>query len=194
MDSVTKFRMDVEYKIDNHADRLSTPTHIVESAKEMYQGFNHEDAAYSRSDDVYALASLYLAYKTHDEPILMAELIGETDEKKKHVIRAYKQIQSKLAQTGEIGYETFDPKSFIDKFAEQLELSEETRRQAIEVFDETGHVVQNCAAHTQAASSINVASILNNDDIQLKTISGVSDTSEVTIRKRSQSQMEELSE
>lgn len=195
MDSVERFQKDVEYKIDKHATRLGLSKAITAQAKSLYDMFNGENIAYTRPDDVFAIASLYLAHKVledNSDPTSASELIEGTDISEKHVIRAYKSMQTKLVKEYNIQINVFEPDQFIDKYVRQLGISEQVADKAKSILSDTQEVMRNKANSTKAAASLYLACQLEGSDVTQKAISDVSGVTEVTIRHRYQQQKESM--
>lgn len=193
MESHEKFRKDVEYKISKHATRLGLSSPIEEMAKSLYEQFNTEKFAHSRSDDVFALSAIYLAHRVRGEPASTAELTAGTGLRDKDVHRAYRQMRDYLSDEYGIQITQFQPEEFIDKYANKLDVPDNVRSRAKEILDETEEVLMNKTNPTKAASSLYLASTLEDEPVRQKDLARVSGVTEVTIRNRYQEQEDTLS-
>jgi transcription initiation factor TFIIB len=79
-----------------------------------------------------------------------------------------------------------DPKSYVPRFASDLDLSEESERRARQLLDaakEQG-VISGKSPVGLAAAAVYAASLLTNEKVTQSEVSEVADISEVTIRNR----------
>lgn len=192
MDATEKFQMDVEYRIDQQVQRLGTPDNVVSQAKSIYKTFNTQEHAYSRPDEVYALASLYLAHKIIGVPTSIGELTKKTSVSKRHLIRAYGQMQNYLKDEHGFELKAFDSLAFIEKFGKKLDLPEKTIERAKQIDQETQEIMMNRADSTRASSALYLACLLDNHDITQADIEAVTGVTSVTIRNRYKEQSEYL--
>jgi len=171
-------------EIDRMASALGLPESVRETAAVIYRRALEEDLLPGRSIEGVATASLYAAARQAGVPRTLDEFDVVSRVEQIEVQRAYRYVVREL----ELGIQPADPESYLDRFASELELEEESRRRARELLGKA----KEAGIHSGkspvglAAAALYAAPRLVGEDITQAAVSDVTDVSEVTIRTRYQ--------
>jgi len=169
-------------EIDRMASALGLPENVRETASVIYRRALDDDLLPGRSIEGVATASLYAAARQAGTPRSLDEVANVSRVGKDEIARTYRYIARELG----LEIEPADPKSYVPRFASDLELSDEAERRARQLLDSA----QKAGIHSGkspvglAAAAVYAASLLTNEKVTQNEVSEVADISEVTIRNR----------
>jgi transcription initiation factor TFIIB len=161
---------------------LGLPENVRETASVIYRRALDEDLLPGRSIEGVATASLYAAARQAGTPRSLDEVANVSRVEKSEIARTYRYVVRELS----LEIEPADPKSYVPRFASDLDLSDESERRARSLLDSA----QAAGIHSGkspvglAAAAVYAASLLTNEKVTQNEVSEVADISEVTIRNR----------
>jgi transcription initiation factor TFIIB len=169
-------------EIDRMASALGLPKNVRETASVIYRRALEDDLLPGRSIAGVATASLYAAARQAKRPRSLDEIAAVSRVEKMELTRTYRYV------VRELGLEVApaDPESYIPRFASELDLSDETQRQARDLIDEarSSGILSGKSPVGIAAAAIYAAALLSNERVTQSQVSDVANVSEVTIRNR----------
>ena len=169
-------------EIDRMASALGLPENVRETASVIYRRALDENLLPGRSIEGVSTAALYAAAKQAGTPRSLDEVAGVSRVEKSEIARTYRYVVRELG----LEIAPADPKSYVPRFASDLDLSEEAERRARQLLDgarEAG-VHSGKSPVGLAAAAVYAASLLTNEKVTQNDVSEVADISEVTIRNR----------
>ena len=169
-------------EIDRMASALGLPENVRETASVIYRRALDEDLLPGRSIEGVATASLYAAARQASTPRSLDEVSNVSRVGKDEIARTYRYVVRELS----LEIEPADPKSYLPRFASDLELSDEVERRARQLLDSAAEagVHSGKSPVGLAAAAIYAASLLCNEKVTQNDVSEVANISEVTIRNR----------
>ena len=169
-------------EIDRMASALGLPENVHETASVIYRRALDENLLPGRSIEGVSTAALYAAARQAGTPRSLDEIATVSRVEKMELTRTYRYIIREL----NLEIQPADPKSYVPRFASDLDLSEESERRARQLLDaakEQG-VISGKSPVGLAAAAVYAASLLTNEKVTQSEVSEVADISEVTIRNR----------
>jgi transcription initiation factor TFIIB len=169
-------------EIDRMASALGLPENVRETASVIYRRALDENLLPGRSIEGVSTAALYAAARQAGTPRSLDEIATVSRVDKMELTRTYRYIIREL----NLEIQPADPKSYVPRFASDLDLSEESERRARQLLDaakEQG-VISGKSPVGLAAAAVYAASLLTNEKVTQSEVSEVADISEVTIRNR----------
>jgi transcription initiation factor TFIIB len=169
-------------EIDRMASALGLPENVRETASVIYRRALDENLLPGRSIEGVSTASVYAAARQAGVPRSLDEVAGVSRVEKSEIARTYRYVVRELG----LEIAPADPKSYVPRFASDLDLSEEAERRARQLLDgarEAG-VHSGKSPVGLAAAAVYAASLLTNEKVTQNDVSEVADISEVTIRNR----------
>ena len=169
-------------EIDRMASALGLPENVRETASVIYRRALDENLLPGRSIEGVATAALYAAAKQAGTPRSLDEVAAVSRVEKSEIARTYRYVVRELG----LEIKPADPKSYVPRFASDLDLSEESERRARQLLDGA----RDAGVHSGkspvglAAAAVYAASLLTNEKVTQAAVSEVADISEVTIRNR----------
>ena len=169
-------------EIDRMASALGLPENVRETASVIYRRALDEDLLPGRSIEGVSTASLYAAARQANTPRSLDEVSNVSRVGKDEIARTYRYVVRELS----LEIEPADPKSYLPRFASDLELSDEVERRARQLLDSAAEagVHSGKSPVGLAAAAIYAASLLCNEKVTQNEVSEVASISEVTIRNR----------
>ena len=169
-------------EIDRMASALGVPRSVREVASVIYRRALDEDLLPGRSIEGVSTASLYAAARQANTPRSLDEVSTVSRVGKDEIARTYRYVVRELS----LEIEPADPKSYLPRFASDLELSDEVERRARQLLDSAAEagVHSGKSPVGLAAAAIYAASLLCNEKVTQNEVSEVASISEVTIRNR----------
>ncbi len=169
-------------EIDRMASALGLPENVRETASVIYRRALDEDLLPGRSIEGVATSSLYAAARQAGTPRSLDEVSNVSRVGKDEIARTYRYVVRELS----LEIEPADPKSYLPRFASDLELSDEVERRARGLLDSAAEagVHSGKSPVGLAAAAIYAASLLCNEKVTQNDVSEVANISEVTIRNR----------
>lgn len=164
--------------------KLGISNNVVESAAYIYR--KAVDAKMTRGRTTVSLisAALYAACRENNTPRTLDDIADAGNVERRILSRDLRTIVKKLGLT----LKQYDTTSFISKISNDMKLKEKTKRDAFNILKKCEREMITAGKHpvAQAAASLYIACILNNEKISQKKISVEAGISEVTIRNRSE--------
>ncbi len=169
-------------EIDRMASSLGLPDNVREMASVIYRRALDEDLLPGRSIEGVATGALYAAARQARTPRSLDELTAVSRVEKDEIARTYRYIARELG----LEIEPADPKSYVPRFASELDLSDETERRARSLLDTATKKGLHSGKSPVglAAASVYAAALLTNEKVTQSEVSDVANISEVTIRNR----------
>lgn len=174
---------------------LGLPTEVIEFSESMYRQVLKSRNKQYWDIEVTAMAVLYVAAKTQGEAINPEEItnVDRVTTNKKRLLRRAKQISNLLSLEVEAFY---DSSSYIDRYCEDLGVSEEVYERAHEITEicsEAG-IAGGKNPGGWAAAAIYLAAVEHDVKIKQSEIADAANVSTVTIRNRYQEQRDAVRE
>jgi transcription initiation factor TFIIB len=169
-------------EIDRMASSLGLPDTVRETASVIYRRALDEDLLPGRSIEGVATGALYAAARQARTPRSLDELTAVSRVEKDEIARTYRYIARELG----LEIEPADPKSYVPRFASELDLSDETERRARSLLDTATEKGLHSGKSPVglAAAAVYAAALLTNEKVTQSEVSDVANISEVTIRNR----------
>ncbi|SIQ90903.1 transcription initiation factor TFIIB [Haladaptatus litoreus] len=169
-------------EIDRMASALGLPDSVREMASVIYRRALDENLLPGRSIEGVATGSLYAAARQARTPRSLDELTAVSRVEKDEIARTYRYVARELG----LEIEPADPKSYVPRFASELDLSDETERRARSLLDTATEqeIHSGKSPVGLAAAAVYAAALLTNEKVTQSEVSEVANISEVTIRNR----------
>ncbi|WP_336136362.1 transcription initiation factor IIB [Natronomonas amylolytica] len=169
-------------EIDRMASALGLPDNVRETASVIYRRALDENLLPGRSIEGVATASLYAAARQAKTPRSLDEVTNVSRVDKSEIARTYRYVVRELG----LEIQPADPKSYVPRFASDLDLSDEAERRARQLLDSAAEagITSGKSPVGLAAAAVYAASLLVNEKVTQSEVSEVADISEVTIRNR----------
>lgn len=175
-------------EIDRMASALGIPEATREIASVTYRRALEDDLLRGRSIEGIASSSLYVACRQENIARSLDEITNVSRVDYIEIGRSYRYLADNL----DIKLEPVDPKTYIPRYASDLELSQETIERANEIVDvskEEG-IISGKSPPAFAAAAIYGAGLLSNEECTQKEVGKATNVSQVTIRNRYKEQFE----
>ncbi len=163
-------------------DKLALSDAVIERAAYFYRKAAKARLVRGRTIKSVVGACMYAACRDMDTTRTIIEIADHLQERRKLIAKSYRMLFQNLRLTISIP----DPINSIIKFANNLQLSETTKRDAIKIFDtlKEKELTAGKKPDAIAASVIYMACIRTNINLSQSEISRISGISGVTIRNR----------
>ncbi len=174
-------------KLDQIKTHLNLPKYIIESTFRIYIIAAKAKLTKGRTINGILCASLYFALKRHKIPIIIGELVSAFQISKKMFVSCYNILFAKILPVLNIRLHNFTPQDYIDKFYDELDLSLNSRNNAIKIIKESkmkGLVTSGRDPKGIAAASLYYVSKKNGEFRTQKHICKIANISEITLRTR----------
>ncbi|WP_146418262.1 transcription initiation factor IIB [Haloarcula hispanica] len=174
-------------EINRLCAELSLDDSIETVAQAIYRRSLQTDVIQNRTIAEVAAATVYASCRIERRAISLTEVASAAATGKKHASRVYSEISRELSlNTGPT-----DPKDFVPRLCDELDLSKKTEEKAIEILEETMdqglHSGKSPSAF--AAASVYATALLCNEARTQTEVATVAMVSENTIRTRYQEQI-----
>ncbi len=170
------------YEILKLKEKLALSDAVIERAAYFYRKAVKARLVRGRTIKSIVGACMYAACRDMDTTRTIIEIADHLQERRKLIAKSYRMLFQNLRLTISIP----DPINSIIKFANNLQLSETTKREAIKIFDmlKEKELTAGKKPDAIAASVIYMACIRTNVNLSQSEISRISGISGVTIRNR----------
>lgn len=162
--------------------KLGLPDSIAESAAYLYRKARHDKIRVGINAKNLMCACIYVACKKQgvSRSILEISIIGNI--RKKEIARAYRILVERM----EISLTPFNPSEFLTKIANEAEISEKSRRDAIGILlmAKKEKITEGKNPKALAAASLYLACMLNNEEKSQAELAKASGITATTIRTR----------
>jgi transcription initiation factor TFIIB len=165
-------------------EKLGLSDAIIERAAYVYRKARKAHLVSGRSIKSMVGACLYIACRDMDTSRTMIDISNQLQEKPKIIAKSYRMLFQNLKLTIPIP----DTINTIIKIANNLQVSEKTKREAIKIYDmlKKKELTAGKNPHAVAATVIYMAGINTNCNLTQLEISKISGITSVTIRNRLQ--------
>ena len=169
-------------EMDKIKDKLALTDAVIEMAAYIYRKAMEKKLIRGRSIHGLVAACIYAACRNTETPRTLDDIAKGINIRRKDVARCYRLIFREL----ELKIPIPDPKKGISRIASLVDLSEKTKRKAIEILDKAKKVGMIAGKDPMgiAAAALYIACISNGEAKSQKDISLASGVTEVTIRNR----------
>jgi len=163
-------------------DKLALTDAVIEKAAYIYRKAMEKKLIRGRSILGLVAACLYASCRNTETPRTLDDMANGINVRRKDVARCYRLIFREL----ELKIPVPDPKKGVARIASLADLSEKTKRKAIEILEKAKQVGMIAGKDPMgiAAAALYIACISNNETKSQKEISLASGVTEVTIRNR----------
>ncbi len=163
--------------------KLALPDSAAEDAAYTYRKIVSARITRGRTIASLIAVSVYISCRQSNIPRSLDEVAKAANIAKKLLARDLRIVIKKLDLT----LSQYDMSSFITKIANSLKLKEKTKRDALSILDRSEKIGITTGKHpvAQAAASLYIACIANDEPINQRMFSREIGVSEVTIRNRS---------
>ena len=163
-------------------EKLSLTDAIMERSSYLYRKAAKAQLIRGRSIKVVVGACVYIACREMDATRTIIDISKNLQENRKSIAKIYRMLFQNLQLTVSVP----DPLNGIVKIANNLEISEKTKREAIRIFDtiKQQELVAGKKPDVVAAAIIYMASLQTGENLSQQKISKVSGVTAVSIRNR----------
>ncbi len=161
---------------------MGVPRPCIEQALEIYRQALEKELVRGRSVEAMAAAALYMACRMLKTPRPLDELIRFTKASRREVARCYRLLLRELNVKVPIS----DPTLYISRVAEQLKLTGDVVKTAIEIINKAKKAGLTAGKDPAglAAAAVYIASLLHGDNRTQKDFAIAAGVTEVTVRNR----------
>lgn len=162
--------------------KLGFPNSVAESAAYMYKKARHEKFRVCMNTKNLMCACIYVACKKQGVPRSILEISVSSNIRKKEISRAYRVLVERM----EISLIPYNPSEFLTKIANEAEISEKSRRVAMDILimAEKERITEGKNPKALAAAALYFACRLNNEDKSQGKLAKASGITATTIRTR----------
>jgi len=162
--------------------KLAIPDNVVEHAAYIYRKAVAAKLTRGRTMSSLISASLYAACRETNTPRTLDDIAMTANVERGALSRDVRTLIRKL----DLRLDQYDPGSFIVKLANNLNLKEKTKRDALDFLKRAQEKEITSGKHpvALAAASLYLSGLLNGEQQSQKKFSGASGISDVTIRNR----------
>ena len=170
------------YEMGKLKEKMDLSDAIIERAAYLYRKAAKARLVRGRTIKSVVGACMYVACRDMDTTRTIIDIADHLQERRKLIAKSYRMLFQNLRLTVSIT----DPINSIIKFANNLQLSETTKRDAIKIFDtlKEKELTAGKKPDAVAATIIYTACIRTNVNLSQSEISRISGISGVTIRNR----------
>ena len=162
--------------------KLGIPDSVVENAAYIYRKISSAKLTRGRTMASLVSASLYAACRENNIPRTLDDIAIAGNTERRILSRDLRTIIKKLG----LNLNQYDTSSFISKISNNMNLKEKTKRDAFDILKrcEIKEITAGKHPVAQAAASLYISCIINNEKISQKKFAEASGVSDVTIRNR----------
>jgi len=162
--------------------KLAIPDNVVEHAAYIYRKAVAARLTRGRTMSSLIAASLYAACRETNTPRTLDDIVKAGNLERRALSRDLRTLIRKL----DLRLDQYDPRSFIVKLANNLNLKEKTKRDALDFLKRAEEKDITSGKHpvALAAASLYLSGLLNEKRLSQKKFSNAAGVSDVTIRTR----------
>lgn len=162
--------------------KLAIPDNVVEHAAYIYRKAVAAKLTRGRTTSSLIAASLYAACRETNTPRTLDDIAKTGNIERRALSRDLRTLIRKL----DLRLDQYDPGSFIVKLANNLNLKEKTKRDALDFLKRAKEKEITSGKHpvALAASSLYLSAVINGERLSQKKFSDEAGVSDVTIRNR----------
>ena len=179
-------------ELDRITAQLKLPKHVEEEAARLYREAVRKGLIRGRSIESVIAACVYAACRLLKVPRTLDEISDIARVEKKEIGRSYRFIARNLNLTPKKLF--VKPTDYVNKFADELGLSEKVRRRAIEILEEAYRrgLTSGKSPAGLVAAALYIASLLEGEKRTQREVAEVARVTEVTVRNRYKELVEKL--
>jgi transcription initiation factor TFIIB len=169
-------------ELDKMKDKMALAESVVEKAAYIYRNAMEKKLVRGRSIHGLIAACLYAACRNTETPRTLDDVAESINIRRKDVARCYRLIYKEL----DLKMPVADPTKGISRIASTANLSEKTKRRAMEILNKAKKIGMVAGKDPMgiAAAALYLACISNGEIRSQKDISIAAGVTEVTIRNR----------
>lgn len=177
-------------ELDRMASQMGLPRNVKEMAAVLYRKAVMEHLIRGRSIEGVTAACLYAACRMAKVPRTLDEIEEVARVDKKEIGRSYRFIARELS----LRLPPTSPIDYVNRFADQLGLSERTKSRAIKLLQEAikKGLTSGRGPMGVAAAALYIASVLEGEKRTQREVAEVAHVTEVTVRNRYKELVERL--
>ena len=169
-------------KLHGMKAKLNIPENVAEQAAYIYRKAVTAKLTRGRTMPSLLAAALYAACRENNIPRTLNDVVAAGNVEKKNVSRDLRTIIKKL----DLNLNQYDTASFITKISNNLNFKEKTKREAFNILRRCEDKMITAGKHpmAQAAASLYIACLLNEEKTSQRKIAEEAGISDVTVRNR----------
>jgi transcription initiation factor TFIIB len=169
-------------KLERLKGKLGLPNNVIEKAAYIYRKVQQQRMVRGRTIAAALAASIYVASREAGVPRTLAEVASLSNVSYKELSRAYRQIVLNL----ELKVPLVDPIKCIAKIANKMEISEKTKRHAVNYMHDviTSGIAAGKDPMGLAGAVLYLSCIHGNEQRTQLDVAAASGVTEVTLRNR----------
>ncbi|AEH23741.1 transcription initiation factor IIB [Pyrococcus yayanosii] len=179
-------------ELDRITAQLKLPKHVEEEAARLYREAVRRGLIRGRSIESVIAACVYAACRLLKVPRTLDEISDISRVDKKEIGRSYRFIARNLNLTPKKLF--VKPTDYVNKFADELGLSEKVRRKAVEILEEAYRkgLTSGKSPAGLVAAALYIASLLEGEKRTQREVAEIARVTEVTVRNRYKELVEKL--
>ncbi|ASJ00384.1 transcription initiation factor IIB [Thermococcus gorgonarius] len=179
-------------ELDRLASHLALPRHVEEEAARLYREAVRKGLIRGRSIESVIAACVYAACRLLKIPRTLDEIAEVSKVDKKEIGRSFRFIARHLNLTPKKLF--VKPSDYVNKFADELGLSEKVRKRAIELLEEAYNrgLTSGKSPAGLVAAALYIAGLMEGERRTQREVAEVARVTEVTVRNRYKELVEKL--
>jgi len=179
-------------ELDRLASRLGLPRYVEEEAAKLYREAARKGLIRGRSIEAVIAACVYAACRLLKVPRTLDEIAEVSRVDKKEIGKSYRFVVRHLNLTPKKLF--IKPTDYVNKFADELDLSERTRKRAIEILEKASELglTSGKSPAGLVAAALYIAGLLEGERRTQREVAEVARVTEVTVRNRYKELIEKL--
>jgi transcription initiation factor TFIIB len=168
--------------LDILKDKLRLSDAVIENTAYLYRKTQQRKFLRGRTIPSVICATTYIACRDLGVPKTMKDIAAASNVKRKNIARTYRQLIREL----DYKVPNIDPVKCIAKVANKANITEKTKRQAINILQKVTENEISAGKNPMglAATVLYISCLKTGEDISQKEISNVAGVTEVTLRNR----------
>jgi transcription initiation factor TFIIB len=169
-------------ELDRLKTKLALSDAIIEKTAYIYRKTLEKGLVRGRSIPGLIAASLYAACRNTETPRTLTDVVNGINIKRKDIARCYRLLLREL----DLKMPVVNPIKCISRISSIAELSEKTKRRAVEILDQAVKIELSAGKDPMglAAAALYLSCVINGENKTQKEIAIAAGVTEVTIRNR----------
>jgi transcription initiation factor TFIIB len=169
-------------ELDRLKTKLALSDAVIEKTAYIYRKALDKGLVRGRSIPGLIAASLYAACRNTETPRTLTDVANGINIKRKDIARCYRLLLREL----DLKMPVVNPIKCISRISSIAELSEKTKRKAVEILDQATKIELSAGKDPMglAAAALYLSCVINGDNKTQKDIAVAAGVTEVTIRNR----------
>jgi len=179
-------------ELDRVASQLKLPRYVEEEAARLYREALKKGLIRGRSIESVITACVYAACRLLKVPRTLDEVADISRVDKKEIGRSYRFIARNLNLTPKKLF--VKPTDYVDKFADELGLSDRVRKRAVKILEEAYEkgLTSGKSPAGLVAAALYIAGLMEDEKRTQREVAEVARVTEVTVRNRYKELVERL--